>query len=55
MLWENYSVHCEYVLLSLVNKEAYWPIARQGKVRWVNQTEDARMKKGGVKEMPASH
>ena len=39
----------EYVLLSLVNKEADWPIARQDKVRRDNQTEDTGMKKGRVR------
>ena len=49
VLWNNPSVHCEYALLSLVNKEADWPIARQDKVRWDNQTEDTGMKNGGVR------
>ena len=44
MLWNNPSVHCEYVLFSLVNKEADWPIARRDKVRWDNQTEDTGIK-----------
>ena len=46
-LWDNPSVHCEYVLLSLANKKkTVWPIARQDKVRWDKQTEDAGIKKG---------
>ena len=55
MLWNNPSVHCEYVLFSLVNKEADWPIARQDQVRQDNQTENAEWKKGRVREMPAGH
>ena len=38
ILWNNPSVQCEYVLFSLVNKEADWPIARQVKIRQANQT-----------------
>lgn len=38
MLQNDPSVHCEYVLLPLVNKEVEWPVARQDKVRWGNQT-----------------
>lgn len=33
VLWKNPSVHCKYVFLALVNKEADWPIARHAKVR----------------------
>ena len=41
MLWgNNPSVRCEYASLSLINNKAVWPIARQDKVRWDNQTED---------------
>ena len=39
------SVHCKYTLLSLVNKEANWPTARQD-----NQPEDTGMKRGGERE-----
>lgn len=35
VLWNNPSVHFEYVLSSLVNKEANWPIGRQDKVMWI--------------------
>ena len=48
MLWNNPSVHCEHVLLSLVSKESDWPITSQDKVRQDNQTEDTGMKKGAV-------
>ena len=41
LLWNNLSIHCEYVSLLLVNKEADWPIARKDKVRQDNLTEDA--------------
>ena len=44
-------VHCKYVLLSLVNKKADWPIARQAEVRRESQTEDSRKKKGRGDEL----
>lgn len=38
MLWYKSSVHCEFVLLSLVNKGAdFWPIARLNKARLESQ------------------
>lgn len=40
VLWDHLSVLCEYVLLSLVNNKAVWPVAGQDKVRQGNQTED---------------
>lgn len=49
MLWNNPSGYCEYFLLTLVNKDADWPIARQDEVGQDNQTEDTEMKRGGVK------
>lgn len=42
----NSSVHCENSLLSLINKEADWPIKRKDKVRQDNQTEAIRIKRG---------
>lgn len=45
VLWNNPSVYCEYVLLSLVNKEAVLPRGRQ-----YNQTKDTGTKKGRVRE-----
>lgn len=47
------SLHCEYVLLSLINKAVDWPIARQDRVRQDKQTEDTGMKKVTVREWPA--
>ena len=32
MLWNNPSVHCEYILLFLVSKEADWPVAGQKEI-----------------------
>lgn len=52
-LRNNLSVLYEYTLLSLINKEADWPIARRDKVRQDNQTEDTGMKKDGAGELPA--
>ena len=39
-VWDNSFVCCDYALLSLVNNKTDWPIARQDKIRWDNQTED---------------
>lgn len=47
------SLHCEYGLLSLINKAVDWPIARQDRVRQDKQTEDTGMKRGSVREWPA--
>ena len=48
MMWNNPSAHCEYVLFSLVNKEANCSIAMRDKIKQDNQTEDTGMKKGRV-------
>lgn len=44
-MWDNPFVHCEYVLLSLVNRKA-----RQNEARWESQPENAGEKKGTVRE-----
>lgn len=44
------SLHCEYVLLLLINKAADWPIARQDRDRQDKQTKDTGMKRGTVRE-----
>ena len=45
-MWNNPSVHYESVLLSLVNKDADWPVAEQNKVGQESQTENAGKEKG---------
>lgn len=50
VLWNNPCVYCEYLLLSLVNKEADWPRGRQIKFRQYNQTKDIGTKKDRVRE-----
>ena len=41
-------LHSEYVLLSLVNKKADWPIVEQDKFRWETKIENDERKKGRV-------
>lgn len=41
----------EYILLSLVNNKAIWPIVRQNKARQESQTENIERKKGGERKI----
>lgn len=53
LLWDNRAVHCEYLVLSLVNKTAYWTTASQDKVSWEKQAVDTGMKKDRARELQA--
>ena len=49
LLWNNPSVHCDYILLSLDNKDADWPIIVKYYTQRDIHIEDTGIKKGRVR------